>query len=407
MSLGPNPKDLQEVLPPSMRIASARQFARMRMPYFSAAISKLIPTEAPGIGTMAVTKHGHLLYDNDFLAKLTTQEAGGVFLHEYMHIFLNHAGRYEKLVAIGALSRSPLHQHLSNIAADAEINDDLLSAGVILPDSVVTPQVLGLEPHKTYEYYVSELLNKPETSHPLKNFCGCGSGAGGEKLDEETDGKISEEQELDQHIARVEAARDMKRSSVFGKHSKNIQLYVQGLLPKSVVDWRKKLATSVRRSITERSGAVDYTFQRRNRYAPDDFFFPDLYMPLAEVAFVQDTSGSMGGYEGKVLAEANSILKALGGAKISYIACDAQVHVARRLSSLEDLTKLMIGGGGTSFVPAFEAVEKLKPRPDVMIFATDGYGTYPVKPPNGLHVIWLCISGSIGVDWGETIEVDA
>ena len=65
---------------------------------------------------------------------------------------------------------------------------------------------------------------------------------------------------------------------------------------------------------------------------------------------------------------------------------------------------MLNGGGGTAFEPAFEALANLRVKPDIVVFGTDGYGSYPEEPKD-MDVIWLCINGEILVDWGETIEL--
>src|SRR5690349_24935045 len=50
--------------------------------------------------------------------------------------------------------------------------------------------------------------------------------------------------------------------------------------------------------------------------------------------------------------------------------------------------KTFVGRGGTDFRPAFAAAEKVYPRPDLLIYFTDGYGPVPDSPPRGMHTLW-------------------
>ena len=59
-----------------------------------------------------------------------------VLLHEVGHLLRDHAGRAANLP-------TPRHQLAWNLAGDAEINDDLITAGVPLPEGCVTPAALG------------------------------------------------------------------------------------------------------------------------------------------------------------------------------------------------------------------------------------------------------------------------
>src|SRR5687767_12486234 len=103
------------------------------MPYFRTGIQSLVPKEVPGLGTMGVTDGNVLLVDYDVLGKLTAPEAATLILHEYMHRYLQHAERFEKLVKAGVLSRTPEDMKDWNVAGDAEINDNLIEANCPLP----------------------------------------------------------------------------------------------------------------------------------------------------------------------------------------------------------------------------------------------------------------------------------
>ena len=80
------------------------------------------------------------------------------------------------------------------------------------------------------------------------------------------------------------------------------------------------------------------------------------------------------------------------------------------------------GGGGTDFRPYFEAlVDRMQhERPNIIVFATDGYGAAPDVGPVGIETIWLMIgdgarempfaaSGGWGdeskIGWGDAIRV--
>jgi predicted metal-dependent peptidase len=109
------------------------------------------------------------------------------------------------------------------------------------------------------------------------------------------------------------------------------------------------------------------------------------------------------------VSELVEVLRAVN-ADIDYIAGDTEVTVQRKLRpGHRDFSMLFAGGGGTSFVPIFDAVAKLKTKPAVFIFLTDGDGYCPAEPPPGVHVIWV-LCGSYkrdpGVAWGDKIYID-
>ena len=97
---------------------------------------------------------------------------GAVLLHEVGHLLRAHGVRGQSLP-------KPVHHVAWNYAADAEINDDLLAAGVGLPDGVITPQSFGCEDGGIAEDYYTHLID-PATGQqfPDDDDVGCGSGAG-------------------------------------------------------------------------------------------------------------------------------------------------------------------------------------------------------------------------------------
>lgn len=65
------------------------------------------------------------------------------------------------------------------------------------------------------------------------------------------------------------------------------------------------------------------------------------------------------------------------------------------------------GGGGTSFVPFFGAIEKLDKEPAMAVYLTDGYGDFPPSPPD-MPVLWVVTPGGLGLDdfpFGETVRL--
>jgi predicted metal-dependent peptidase len=179
------------------------------------------------------------------------------------------------------------------------------------------------------------------------------------------------------------------------------------------VPWQQKLARAVRNAVAYRAGSVDLTHSRISRrqaglgFGPGRPVISAMHAPQPRVAVVVDTSGSMGDAELRgAISECKGILAAVGAA-VEFCACDAKVHELRPVRSWQDAVKLLKGGGGTDFAPAFEALEKKNPRPDVVVFITDGQGPAPQMAPP-FRVIWTLV-GSYRqrppVTWGEVIEV--
>lgn len=126
------------------------QAARLRLvkshPYLAAAAWALHPVEKPGLGTLAVDQWWRLYYDPAVAALWTVEELAGVLYHEISHMLRDHAGRMKEFERAAA-----------NIAADAEINDDLIAEGIRLPANPVTPEKIGQPDGLLAEEYYAAL----------------------------------------------------------------------------------------------------------------------------------------------------------------------------------------------------------------------------------------------------------
>jgi len=430
-------------------LSVARKVARDAMPYFGAGVLSLVAHETPGLGTLAVTDKSVLLYDPETIRRWSPVEAGTVILHEYLHVFFDHARRRVKLEGLGVVDRSnPEHLRLWNWACDAELNDNLQEAGLPFPkgpngEEAITPQGLGLPPHKlAEEYYV--LLQKGAQKRPQgggkgkpqggpggssqdgagassKSAAGCGhcgSGAG-RPVPQEGDTNVKEVEgrsPVDQEVQRKADAEAIKHygSQGQGRLPTGLKRYADERLAPPKVPWQQRLARMTRQAIAYRPGAVDYTRSRPSRrqggmsgLGADQPILPALRQPVVNIAVVMDTSGSMGDAElSIVLSECEGIFRAQAGAQVAFCACDAKVHSLVKVRSVSEIRRAVKGGGGTDFTPAFAALDAMKPRPEVVIFATDGFGPSPAHPPRGQRVIWLIVPGGHNAcPWGEVIEM--
>jgi predicted metal-dependent peptidase len=412
--------------PEGLRLPIVRAYAGGMMPYFLSGLHSLVPRMVKGLGTFGITENSFLLLDPDVLKKLFMEEASTVFLHEYLHKYFNHAERFREMVRKGLLD--PEDHSLFNDAGDAEINDNLEEANCVFPRPEifggphVTPQSLGLPKHRLAEEYAIALKKRGhKPNRPPKADQGglpaCGS-ASGNPLDGEPPGNDPDARDTTdtQMQRKSDADQVASHEKTQGSVPSGIKRMAEGLLPSSKIPWDKELQHEVSRGIQHKQGQADYTYSERSRmqasfdmmYGEEAPVLPGMYAPLATVALVVDTSGSMTDSLRKVAGEAQGILRSMGGARVLMIACDAKVHTMTMISDVSQLKAGLKGGGGTDFRPAFDALLKLPPakRPDIVVFATDGYGSYPSSAPPWKH-IWLEVDGKIAVDWGRTIHADS
>jgi predicted metal-dependent peptidase len=130
------------------------------------------------------------------------------------------------------------------------------------------------------------------------------------------------------------------------------------------------------------------------------------------VLLVVDTSGSMGAKELRCV-EAEAKYMTNNGATVMIMQVDASVaHDPVEFKAFSKLNNFF-GRGGTSFIPAFEAAENMRPWPSMMVYFTDGYGTAPANPPS-FPVLWLLTSTGMNANdfkarvasWGDVAVVD-
>lgn len=367
----------------------ARLVASENAPYFMHALFAVAPVAAPGLGTFAVDGAWRLYMDPDLLvgqSRWDTRTAAGVLLHEVGHLIRDHAGRVELLPRP--------HHHLAwNLAGDAEINDDLLAAGVPLPEGVVTPAGLGCADGDLAETYYATLVPPGGAAPDLPDDggAGCGSGSGSGSVPGELpagvglgDGSADPISPAEGDFVRRRVAQDVQaaeqakgRGSVPG----GLARWAADVLAPPTVPWERVLRAAVRRAVADRAGRVDYTYSRPSRRSVPGILKPAMRAPSVVVSVVVDTSGSMGQADlDAAMSEVHGVLRSSGVARdrVRLYSCDAAATTAQRVRSAT--TVRLSGGGGTDMRVGIAAAEADRPQPHVVIVLTDGDTPWPDAP---------------------------
>jgi predicted metal-dependent peptidase len=434
----------------SQVLVTGRIIAKRAAPYFRQMLHSFETRPAPGLGTVGVTKRGIALYDPAWVETLTPAQMGGLWLHECLHRVLKHMERQG--------TRDP---KMYNRAGDLAINPSVIDMGLELPDgdnAGLFPEKFGWKRGLTADEYY-DLLRKLAQEQAAKGSQKCDGGGdgseasgdgdgGGEDADHDNPGGGSPDKphagggwcgscagrpvpgepedqgggkgdgrsdaELDRINRQTAEAIQEHASKGRGNMPASLKRWAEGFLQPPKIPWRAKLARLVRSACAWRPGAVDHRWDGPGRrqaglgYGPGRPVMPRLRAPVPRVAIAVDTSGSMGTQEIiDALRESRGVLTAVG-AEVDFVSCDAQVHGLGKVTRIEDVAKLLKGGGGTDFNPVFEALEKRRPRPEVLIFLTDGCGPAPELPPSWCKTIWVLVGPykQRPVAWGEAIEVD-
>ena len=125
-----------------------------------------------------------------------------------------------------------------------------------------------------------------------------------------------------------------------------------------------------------------------------------------------DTSGSMSDQVlGEILGELDK-LRSVTDCTITVIQCDAKIHKVDEFDAFNE-TKfdryIFQGRGGTAFEPVFDWIRDKSQRSmfqfDALIYITDGFGSFPPKPPP-YPVMWIMTEHSRpDIPFGEVIRM--
>ena len=406
-----------------LQLQAARLKLAKERPYLASALWTLQPVESK-IGTMAVDMYWRLYYDPQIVNIWTMEELAGVIYHEICHLLRQHNVRMKNFP-----------KDIANIAADLEINDDLIDERVKLPDKPITPKLFNLPENLLAEEYAvllqqdnqqnsqkqdqqdqqslqdqqgqnqqslqnqqkqdsqkQSLQNeqKQGQNSPLPGTGHCGSCATGQLEDWELPEGKGEQQgitESEAELIRRNVAVAIQQASMQrGDVPAHLKRWADKKL-KPKINWRKELATVIKNTISNVAGCIDYSYSKPSRRQYKDIIMPSLRQPSVSVAVVIDTSGSVSNNMlSQALAEVDGILKSVGLKDgVHYIACDAEVHVNKKINSIKQAE--LKGGGGTDMGVGIKAAMNLKPRPNVCIVLTDGYTPWPDIPPQKMKVI--------------------
>lgn len=334
-----------------------------------------------------------LLYSRQYVRSLSEPEKIFVMAHEVMHVALGHVYPWRRG------NRDPLRW---NIAGDYVINLILKDAHMSLPKGVLVDEKFrGMCAEEVYEKLPEALTLK------CKCYVEGGDGADGHG---DKDGRGAEWTRGQEERWRgiLQSARQC--GSVPGGMERYIE---EACAPK--MPWY-----AVLRQYASEILQIDYNWN-----VPDQrwlsgtalsdgthtapVYLPDLWDERIRAAVYVDTSGSMSDDDlGICLAEIDSLLKTFGIIDLRIMAGDTCVEFDKTYKAgMKVPRSLGRGGGGTSFVPLFEQLEKEAEKPRILIVMTDMCATYPTFTPS-FPVIFMNImpNNQTRAPFGRTIDWD-
>jgi predicted metal-dependent peptidase len=171
------------------------------------------------------------------------------------------------------------------------------------------------------------------------------------------------------------------------------------------VDWR-----SVLRRFLQEVARTDYSWVQPNRrYIAQGMYLPSLYSKeIGPMVVAIDTSGSIDNTLLSIFgAEFESAVKEMQPRRVHAMYCDARIQGIDTFEQGEPVELNPRGGGGTSFVPVFDELDKLEDKPVCVVYLTDLFGDFP-KDDHGVPTLWVTPSryAQKAVPFGEIVPVE-
>jgi predicted metal-dependent peptidase len=395
------------------KMAAARACVIKKAPYFASVVYGFVYRPVIGVRTMCVTPTMILGYDPQWAVAATVEELAADIGHEVHHFLSGHFERSKNL-------QDPVR---ANKAGDLAINPKMRDAKWKLSTDPVMgaifPEDYGLPEGKTMEEYY--ILLEGANDGKGGGICGGGCGGIGGGVDHPALALLSSEP----RVGRTEVEKKVIEKRVANDIKQHAEQHGRGSLPAGLLDWVKafeegphvrwedELAQVLRDTTGQlQSGGDDYSMRRPSkRSIMRGFPRPGLVEHLPEIAIIRDSSGSMGAKQLTAsVREAYFIMQALGIEEVWF--CDADTQVSsgwKRVSSqfFKELTEVH-GRGGTDFREPIESALKLQPRPDIIVYSTDGDGTTTEMPPPHVSVVWCIVPSAYNrapADWGHIVVV--
>jgi predicted metal-dependent peptidase len=377
-------------------------------PYFGTVASSLTLEKNNDILTF--TSDGvKMRYNSEYLDKISLEEVEFVMANGAMHSVLKH---YERL--------NGRTRWLWQTATDYVVNSMLVKNGLHLPEYAYFEEKFdGLYVEEVYEMLRAEMMDNTDHSmeqeteeitdsdetgvenlHMQKEHT---PDANAEETEEEKNAEDKEKETTSQ-----EENEEMKErlEQIFQK------LKRQGDLPKNMefvvpeyfshkIDWREFLYGYI-----ATHAKTSYTFTPPNmKFLYRGIYLPSMSSDLLRIIVAVDTSGSVDeALLATFLGEVSSMMQQYPNYEIDLITADAKVQSFNTFLPGEPLIYEVSGGGGTDFRPVFEYIEKYIDCPTLLIYFTDGEGTYP-KEEASYDVLWV-MTESKEVPFGEVVVLD-
>lgn len=362
-------------------------------------LAALFTDEVP----IAATDGTNLILNPEAFFKFNLGERVFIVAHEILHCILNHCVlaepmRRSKLVKYTDGAALEYDQAQMNMAMDYVIND------ILVTDKIGTFPTIGLHDPKiaTQADGFMDTYRKIYQKDPGKG------GGGFDQILQPGAGQGQDPGQAAQGRSQPEWDTAVAAALASAKAQGKLPASLERLLSEVVnptVAWQDHIRAFFARKV----GSGSYDWRKPDR----QLINRDIYHPrrsgngCGEVVVAIDTSGSIGQRElNAFFGELTGILDDVRPSKVYVMWCDARVHKVDEVEESSDIAYLKPhGGGGTSFIPVFEEIDKLDIYPECLVYLTDGMGSFPSQAPN-YPVLWGDIyNRAAQYPFGEVVDV--
>lgn len=354
----------------------------------------------------ACTDMKRILWDPNFLRRITLEEVQFVMLHEVMHCVLNHIHR----------GKGKAHK-LYNFAADIVVNSIIMQTYAVNEFLVDGESAMHLAPDgiegreytadQVYEMLIRKYEKFLDDVDTLSDEVRSEYGIQIDNHDIWDVIPVSTELTEEWKLAIKEAA---KKCFSLEDTPSFVRKLLDGEGYNPIINWRQVLHDFTQ--IVAENYDFDFA-PPDHRFSNGDFIIPSFLEIEGEAIknlwVLIDSSGSM---DDKMLT---MIMKEIEAAINQFsnlharISCfDTSVTEPMEFEDIEGLAKLKIeGGGGTSFKCIFDYLKDnmMTEPPVAIVIITDGYSRYPdAKASMDIPVLWFLINNSHDAPWGKSVH---
>lgn len=403
-----------------------------KTPFWShilASVDIIVTDEINDIGI----DYNYLYVNPDFIEDLDDQHLYQSLYHVCTHLLLDHLVRGVKaeedawIPAIEISTTLVLDQIYKDILESAKYSSDNFQIFRMLQNtsSIIAKKFKNLSTEEIYNKLLDNLQNSQQ------NMGGSGNMNNDILLQQaQSQTECSMEQVMEEYKKQVpqtiQELQSDKNKGLISKSLEKIEDKQMGFLPAQLIE---KMEKELKPTIIEWTRVLekyiqpilmsDISWSRPSKsMLANNIIMPGVVKENITVVVALDTSGSISSSEYNIfLSELHGILTIVDNLSIVMIDCDTEVQNIDIINNGEkpyyDVSeRLRMGGGGTSFVPVFDWVEQAElegtiTKPDLLIYFTDLYGTFPNEEPD-YPTFWLTTTSDmkqlIKVPFGEIIK---